>query len=269
MAFRAFRPFLRTQGLYKPSTSCNVFRPPIALRFSAMRGMSSSASKLHSKKTWNLQTCLADHKDVFMSLPKILDAYAGPNAIEPQLNESIMVAVNSVNECPYCEGLHGQLARMAGVEGPEALQAAKSVSEALKVVDQPAITYARVFAENNGRGSAEEAAYADIAKHYGDGKAGSIRALCWFLQWGSVGGNTVNSVVFGRFAGSPKKGSSALFEVIFTAYYGPLFGVIWVMNQGLRLMPRVPALVSAAIGVTLTFVGGSFIVPIGIVGLIA
>ena len=27
-----------------------------------------------------------------------------------------MVAVNSANECPYCEGLHGELARMAGVD---------------------------------------------------------------------------------------------------------------------------------------------------------
>ena len=45
-----------------------------------------------------------------------MGAYIGPNAIEPKLNESIMVTVNSANRCPYCTGLHGELARMAGVE---------------------------------------------------------------------------------------------------------------------------------------------------------
>jgi hypothetical protein len=60
-------------------------------------------------KTWTLRTCLDDHGSVWLRLPNIMGAYMGPHSIEPKLNESIMVAVNSVNQCPYCEGLHGQV----------------------------------------------------------------------------------------------------------------------------------------------------------------
>ena len=92
------------------------------------------------KKTWTAASCLDDHAEVFMSLPAILGAYIGPNSLPPQLGEriavrsriarcaalhaghvvmhacwgageSIMVAVNSSNACPYCEGLHGELVR--------------------------------------------------------------------------------------------------------------------------------------------------------------
>lgn len=67
-------------------------------------------------KVWVASTCLEDHIDCVSQLPSIMGAYVGSNAIEPRLNESIMVTVNSANQCPYCTGLHGELARMAGVE---------------------------------------------------------------------------------------------------------------------------------------------------------
>ena len=38
-----------------------------------------------------------------------------PRALEPRLNEAIMNTMNSVNTCPYCTGLHGELGRMAGI----------------------------------------------------------------------------------------------------------------------------------------------------------
>ena len=42
-----------------------------------------------------------------------LGAYAGPRALAPTTIESIMVTMNTVNTCPYCSGLHDELARMA------------------------------------------------------------------------------------------------------------------------------------------------------------
>ena len=72
---------------------------------------------MYSKKMWTLSGTLADHRQVFLQLPRILGAYVGPNSIEPSLNEAVMVTVNSENSCPFCEGLHGELARMAGVDG--------------------------------------------------------------------------------------------------------------------------------------------------------
>ena len=73
-------------------------------------------SRTYTKKMWTAESVLADHRAVANSLLRILGAYVGPHAIEPKLNEAVMVTVNSVNSCPYCKGLHGELARMAGVE---------------------------------------------------------------------------------------------------------------------------------------------------------
>ena len=60
---------------------------------------------------------------------KILDSYAGPNKLDPKTSESCMLAVNSVNACPYCTSLHGELGRMAGLEEKgSAINSAKSGS---------------------------------------------------------------------------------------------------------------------------------------------
>lgn len=221
----------------------------------------------YTKKIWTAAGCLADHRRVASQLLSILGAYVGPNAIEAKLNEAVMVTVNSVNSCPYCKGLHGELARMAGVDDPMGLMDAQSVSECRERVDEPAITYARVFAEQDGRGAVEEQAYAALEASEGAGRARSVRALCWFLTWGSIGGNTLNAFL-SRLRGAPKSGSSVLFELVFFVYYAPLFLLIAVVNALLRFFPRVPAWFSAFFGVVLTFIAGTWILPLGIVSIV-
>ena len=160
----------------------------------------------YTKKMWTASGFFADHRMVFRNLLRIAGAYVGPNSVDPELNEAVMVTVNSVNSCPYCEGLHGELARMAGVDDPESLMAAQSVSECTQIVDDPAIVYARTFAENDGRGQLEEAGFQTLAQASSEGFARSVRALCWFLLWGSIGGNTLNGF-FARLTGKPYQGS--------------------------------------------------------------
>lgn len=50
-----------------------------------------------------------------------------------------MLTVNSAKQCPYCTGLHGELARMAGVEDSLKLNGATSVEECRELVDEQAI----------------------------------------------------------------------------------------------------------------------------------
>lgn len=206
---------------------------------------------------WNPTSCLRDHRDVYLSMPKIFDAYIGPNSVAPKLNESIMLAVNSVNACPYCDGLHGELARMAGVEDVASAKAGN--------VDDPAVEYAKVFARNCGRGEAEEEAFGKLARALDSSpRAGSIRALCWFLHWGSYCGNTLNAVVSGEnVEGGP------LFKVVFVVYYGPLFLAIALINRVLLLAPVVPAVFSAAIGAVLATVATVWLLPLFLASVIA
>lgn len=211
--------------------------------------------------------CLEDHAEVFASLPGILGAYVGPHALPSDLGESIMVAVNSKNNCPYCEGLHGELARMAGVDQYRQLQAAASIDECTAQVDDPAVAFARTFADNcraegNGDDGAVEEAFQKVVEAHGPEKAESVRALCWFLAWGSLGGNTVNGVLF--------EGTRGAFPIAFAAYYAPLFGVIKVLNEGLARMPSpMPGAFFQGVGVTLTFAGGAWLTPVGLLGLLS
>ena len=196
------------------------------------RPLSAAAAAPEAKSWLTAGACLEDHAAVFASLPKILGAYVGSNSLSPQLGESIMVAVNSANACPYCEGLHGELARMAGVDGSADLQAASSVAECTAVVDDVAISFARTFADCGGRGEEVDAALAEVAAEHGEGKAASVEALCWFLTWGSLGGNTLNAVLF--------EGRRGAFEIAFAVYYAPLF----VSAPSSPLPPSLPSAVA-------------------------
>ena len=222
---------------------------------------------MYQKKMWTLGGWLADHRQVFFQVPRIFGAYVGKNSIEPSLNESVMVTVNSANSCPFCEGLHGELARMAGVEEVDSLMQAQSLQECETLSDESAIRYARIFAECNGRGPNEEKAFAILSSTEGEGRARSIKALCWFLLWGSIGGNTINGFL-SRFRGAGSKDSSVVFELVFSVYYGPLFLLIAVVNGLLRFFPKVPAWFSASLGVLLTIIASVWIIPLGFFSMI-
>lgn len=207
---------------------------------------------------WSPASCLRDHRDVYLSMPKIFDAYIGPNSVPPKLNESIMLAVNSVNDCPYCDGLHGELARMAGVEDVASAKAGD--------VDDPAVEYAKVFAQHQGRGEAEELAFGQLVRSLDSSPlAGSIRALCWFLHWGSYSGNTLNAIVSGKSGGE----GGPLFKAAFVVYYGPLFLTIALINRVLLFAPAVPAWFSAAFGAVLATVATIWLLPLFMVSVIA
>ena len=57
------------------------------------------------------------------------------------------------------------------------------------------------------------------------------------------------------------------FELAFTVYYAPLFGVIALMNAALKRMPEMPDAFFQGIGVTLTMAGGSWLTPVALIGL--
>jgi len=184
---------------------------------------------------WEASTFSRDQVRFMAELWHYLGAYAGPRALSPATIESIMVTMNSVNTCPYCSGLHDQLARMAQAK-----------------VDprSPEVVYATVFAQEAGRGTKVRAAYAKLVGGVGDGKALSARALCWAMLWGKTTGNSINAVRAKLLA--PRRWLELTpFELLLFLYYAPLFLVIGAVNAILAQAPQVPAWVSAGLGVVL------------------
>ena len=209
-------------------------------------------------KMWDMKTFFSEHTMVFRQLPSILGAYVGPNAIQPKLAESVMLKVNGVNLCPYCTGLHGGLAKMLGSANLREWRGAWD-SEAV-------LSHALTHARTDGRGPSVDESFARLVATSGIGRANSVRALCWFLQWGSMGGNTVDAFI-GRRGNT---NVPFLFRALVAIYYLPLFFIITVLNTMLKAINwiRFPGFIVSFIGIILTFVAGIWIVPIGLLGIL-
>lgn len=116
------------------------------------------------KDVENFGEFFRDHCLIASHLPTIAAAYVGTKAIEPQIGEAIMLTMNSVNNCGYCLGLHGELGRMAGIEPSmcNKMNSAKSVEESLDCMKHPAIKYCRQFATLDGKKKGIEEADAEL-----------------------------------------------------------------------------------------------------------
>lgn len=185
-------------------------------------------------KRWTALPCLSDHIVILTShVTGLFGAYTGccGAAIEHDYIEAIMVAVNSTIDCPYCDSLHTELAALSGHgEAAKRLLEAKSVEAALKIVNRPGVAYARRMGELDVRSAGEEEAYNALCAAEGDARAKSIKALCIFLYWGGMTGNTINCTKKRLLCIAPCTGLTC-FSMIFFLYYGPLFFVVFFYNS--------------------------------------
>jgi len=208
-------------------------------------------------KTYTWSSLVANHTRFVAVLPSYLGAYVYPlsasgRRLPPTLIESVMVTMNSYNTCPYCTGLHGQLARMAGLADPD--------------LTDPSVAYAKTFALESGRGPDVEAARDALVRAVGPGQASSVDALCWALLWGKTTGNTINCAR-DKILGLKLTQVTAL-DLFVLVYYGPLFAVIGVLNAALTLAPAIPKGASAGLGAILWVPQAINILPLGLVSLI-
>lgn len=208
-----------------------------------------SLTEIRTRKLWDWNTLLRDHTRFVTMLPNYLAAYIVPGySLSPTTIESVMVTMNSINTCPYCTGLHGQLARMAGVDKPNPSDAE--------------VIYATAFAHESGRGSDVDSSYDALVAKIGSRKAQSVRALCWALLWGKTTGNTVNSAR-DKILKLQLTQLRAV-DLFVLAYYGPLFLVIGLLNKMLTVAPSIPKAVSAALGAVLWLPQALNIIPLGL-----
>jgi len=200
-------------------------------------------------KIYTPETFTKYHTRFAAMLPGYIAAYIFPGrALAPALIESVMVTMNSKNTCPYCTGLHVELARMAGADNIDK--------------NSPPIVYATKFAEAAGRGKKERAAFVVLEEAIGSGKAASVHCLCWALLWGKTTGNSINNALT-KVMGGDIRAISGL-DVFLLLWYGPLFLVIFLLNLILARMPHVSPLISTTIGVVLWLPQALFILPVGI-----
>jgi hypothetical protein len=186
---------------------------------------------------------------------------------------------------------------MAGVAEPWKLNEVKSAEEACTLIGKPeyapGVTYSRVFAEEDGRGAKEAAAFEALVKACGEGQASSVRAICWFLYWGSYTGNTLVRARQLRFTFlhsrclsswplshpkrfclplqngilgmKPGKPTSLPFKLLMLLFYGPLFLEIALVSKIVSVAPVVPSVIGSGFGAILSINAGIWFVPVGLV----
>lgn len=201
-------------------------------------------------KIFTAKTFSRDHTRFAAMLPGYLGAYIGPGrALAPAVIEAVMVTMNSYNTCPYCTGLHGQLARMAGADE----------------IDETShhVIYATKFAQEAGRGEEVQTAFSVLEEKIGSAKAASVKYLCWALLWGKTTGNSINNAR-SKVLGCKLTSISPL-DLLLLVWYGPLFLVIGVLNLILAKAPPVAGLVSTILGAILWLPQAIFISPLGII----
>lgn len=165
-------------ALFSGCSALNVVRPASAPLLRLRGG--GDGEQVKTGKVWVTSSFTRDHVRFAWELPSYLGSYLNPfTAIEPKVIESVMMTMNSINTCPYCTGLHGQLLRTTGLDKP---------------VSSPAVDFAKTFAEEAGRGAAVRAAFDKLVAAEGTGRAKNIRSLCWMLLWGKTTGNSINAV---------------------------------------------------------------------------
>lgn len=232
----------------------------------------------HKAQAYSPLGFLKDHFHLTTEIFNLYGAYLGCNSIDPKLNESVMITVNSVNECPYCTILHTEgAANVAGIDGAK-LQCAKTEAEARQAsIDSPAITFAHVFGETGGYGPDKDAAYAKLVELKGTGFAKSIHALCRYMMWGGRTGNTIQGFLCGSLLCNPRPDRhclfvpiQVLFEFLVVTWYSILFLVlIPVVGKVFKYVfptGKLPDCLNGLIGCVLVTVAGSHIVPMGIIG---
>ena len=226
------------------ATAASTPRPALL----KLRGGAAEVEQPKTGKLWKTSTFTREHTRFAWELGGYLGAYVMPgSALDPKTTEAVMVTMNSINTCPYCTGLHGELARMAS-----------TIVESRS----PAVVYAKTFAEETGRGAKCRAAFETLVKSMGSCKASSVRSLCWALLWGKTTGNSINNVR-NKLVGL-KWLQISPFDLLMFLYYGPLFLVIGIANVILAVSPKIPGWLSTAIGAFLWVPQALHILPMGI-----
>lgn len=157
---------------------------------------SSRENPVASKMCWTSKTCILDHLQILINLPYF---FIAPLLLMPRQAEALHLAQNSINKCPYCRMLHGELGRIAHLTNPLKLNDSGEVHPDDIPEVELFVNFGKAFGATKGVNAVLlDECSSSIESKYGKRVAVATRALCWFLLWGSMGGNTINYFIFLR-----------------------------------------------------------------------
>ncbi len=202
------------------------------------------------KKLWKWQSCLLDHVRLMVRIPTML---AAPFILTAQQIEAIQVAVNNTNNSNIGKVWHKDMARIAAFDG----------STGVEIFS----TYGRSFGLSDGAGADSWAVYDEIAQGQSKLKARAAEAVAYMQLWMDLTGNTIGAFLRGTLKFNRREDQNIVFEVLFFLYYFWEYVLMVLASKIFMLVPADSRFYKCGFFVH-TLVAASFIIPIGLIGLV-
>jgi AhpD family alkylhydroperoxidase len=119
--------------------------------------------------------------------------------VGPALRERLMLVVTSVNQCRYCAAFHTRAAQFSGITSSEIALLLGGNLQHAPAAEQPALLYARTWAEANG--APDLSLHAQLVTIYRPELVAGIELVLRAIRIGNLLGNTWDYLLF-RLAGN-------------------------------------------------------------------
>jgi len=115
-------------------------------------------------------------------------------AISPSFRERLMLAVTAVNDCRFCSYAHSKEALKHGISQLELEQILSGEFKKCPRREIPAILYAQLWAENDGKPPAE--ALDELKRHYSPQEIEHIHLYLRMIRLGNLTGNSWDYILY-------------------------------------------------------------------------
>lgn len=187
-----------------------------------------------NKRTFDMPLLVKSAAMAVVSAPRIVMALRKPTTSRA-LQEQVMLAVTSVNDCRYCDWVHTGLALEEGVNIEELAGLLNhDAPQPPDTQEAVAILFAQHFADTLRQPSAE--AQQRLADTFSDRQQQEILAFIHAIYFANLSGNSFDALV-ARLKGDKIANGHVVAETIASMLSAPVLMGIWLKGQNAKTRP--------------------------------
>lgn len=185
------------------------------------------------KRTFSLPVLIESTVQAARYLPTMVKGLIAPKTSRA-LQEQVMLAVTSVNDCRYCDWVHTGLALKADVD-VTALQELLSLGgfdpKQAQDPQTTAILYAQHFTDQSRRPTAE--ATARLQQVFSAAQVDEIMACIHAIYFANLSGNSFDALL-ARLKGQSVEQGHLVAELLAAGLSAPILIGIWLKSRGFK-----------------------------------
>jgi AhpD family alkylhydroperoxidase len=187
-----------------------------------------------NKRTFDMPLLVKSAAMAVVSAPRIFMALRKPTTSRA-LQEQVMLAVTSVNDCRYCDWVHTGLALEEGVNIEELAGLLNhDAPQSPDTQEAVAILFAQHFADTLRQPSAQ--AQQRLADTFSDRQQQEILAFIHAIYFANLSGNSFDALI-ARLKGDKIANGHLVAETIASMLSAPVLMGIWLKGQNAKTRP--------------------------------